>query len=412
MLYCQKRELGGFLMRADSFHLVTRSHTGRPSCSLEAYGLEQAKAVREFHRSFPMYASTPLAQLPETAKALGIGKIYVKDESHRFGLNAFKVLGGSYAIGNYLAKKLGKPLSETGYHVLTAPETREALGHLTFITATDGNHGRGVAWTASTLGQRSVVHMPKGSAPERLQNIRAAGAEADIIDGNYDDAVRLSRKEARENGWVIVQDTSWEGYEEIPGWIMQGYCTMGLEAYEQLPQKPTHIFLQAGVGSMAGTIAALFASIYQEERPRVIVVEPNNADCFYRTAKADDGQLHAVTGDLKTIMAGLACGEPCSLAWEILRDCADHFIAFPDWAAAKGMRILGNPLGKDDRVISGESGASGFGCMAAILTEPSLADIKQELGLEETSRVLFFSTEGATDRENYRRIVWDGFSPD
>ena len=399
-------------MRADSFHLVTRSHTGRPSCSLEAYGLEQAKAVREFHRSFPMYASTPLAQLPETAKALGIGKIYVKDESHRFGLNAFKVLGGSYAIGNYLAKKLGKPLSETGYHVLTAPETREALGHLTFITATDGNHGRGVAWTASTLGQKSIVHMPKGSAPERLQNIRAAGAEADIIDGNYDDAVRLSRKEARENGWVIVQDTSWEGYEEIPGWIMQGYCTMGLEAYEQLPQKPTHIFLQAGVGSMAGTIAALFASIYQEERPRVIVVEPNNADCFYRTAKADDGQLHAVTGDLKTIMAGLACGEPCSLAWEILRDCADHFIAFPDWAAAKGMRILGNPLGKDDRVISGESGASGFGCMAAILTEPSLADIKQELGLEETSRVLFFSTEGATDRENYRRIVWDGFSPD
>ena len=399
-------------MRADSFHLVTRSHTGRPACSLEAYGLEQAKAVREFHRSFPMYASTPLAQLPETAKALGIGKIYVKDESHRFGLNAFKVLGGSYAIGNYLAKKLGKPLSETGYHVLTAPETREALGHLTFITATDGNHGRGVAWTASTLGQKSIVHMPKGSAPERLQNIRAAGAEADIIDGNYDDAVRLSRKEARENGWVIVQDTSWEGYEEIPGWIMQGYCTMGLEAYEQLPQKPTHIFLQAGVGSMAGTIAALFASIYQEERPRVIVVEPNNADCFYRTAKADDGQLHAVTGDLKTIMAGLACGEPCSLAWEILRDCADHFIAFPDWAAAKGMRILGNPLGKDDRVISGESGASGFGCMAAILTEPSLADIKQELGLEETSRVLFFSTEGATDRENYRRIVWDGFSPD
>ena len=399
-------------MRADSFHLVTRSHTGRPACSLEAYGLEQAKAVREFHRSFPMYAPTPLAQLPETAKALGIGEIYVKDESHRFGLNAFKVLGGSYAIGNYLAKKLGKPLSETGYHVLTAPETREALGHLTFITATDGNHGRGVAWTASTLGQRSVVHMPKGSAPERLQNIRAAGAEADIIDGNYDDAVRLSRKAARENGWVIVQDTSWEGYEEIPGWIMQGSCTMGLEAYEQLPQKPTHIFLQAGVGSMAGTIAALFASIYQEDRPRVIVVEPNNADCFYRTAKADDGQLHAVTGDLKTIMAGLACGEPCSLAWEILRDCADHFIAFPDWAAAKGMRILGNPLGKDDRVISGESGASGFGCMAAILTEPSLADIKQELGLEETSRVLFFSTEGATDRENYRKIVWDGYVPE
>ena len=395
-------------MDRDSFHLVKRIHTGKPACCLEPFALAQANAVREFHKSFPMYVPTPLARLPETAKLLGIGEIYVKDESHRFGLNAFKVLGGSYAMGNYLARRLGRPLSETGYAVLTAAETRAALGEITFITATDGNHGRGVAWTANALGQNSVVHMPKGSAPERLRNIRAAGAKADIIDGNYDDAVRLSRKEAQENGWVIVQDTSWEGYEEIPAWIMQGYCTMGLEAYEQLPQKPTHIFLQAGVGSMAGTIAALFASIYQEDRPKIIVVEPNNADCFYRTAKADDGKLHIVTGDMKTIMAGLACGEPCALAWEILKDCADYFIAFPDWAAAKGMRILGNPPGNDDRVISGESGASGFGCMAAILTEPSLADIRQELGLEETSRVLFFSTEGATDRENYRRIVWDG----
>ena len=395
-------------MDIGSFHLVTRHPAGKPGCNLENYSLKQAEAVREFHRSFPMYAPTPLAQLPETAKALGIDKIYVKDESHRFGLNAFKVLGGSYAIGTYLAGKLGKPLSETGCRVLTSPETRETLGDITFITATDGNHGRGVAWTAHTLGQRSVVHMPKGSAEERLNNIRLAGAQADIIDGNYDDAVRLSRKEAAEKGWVIVQDTSWPGYEEIPARIMQGYCTMALEAYEQLPQKPTHIFLQAGVGSMAAAIAAFFASVYGEERPRIILVEPNNADCFYRTAKADDGKLHIVTGDMQTIMAGLACGEPCHLAWEILKDCADFFLAFPDWAAAKGMRILGNPLGADTRVISGESGASGFGCCAAILTEPELAPLKQELGLTETSRVLFFSTEGATDRENYRRIVWDG----
>jgi diaminopropionate ammonia-lyase len=162
---------------------------------------------------------------------------------------------------------------------------------------------------------------------------------------------------------------------------------------------------------MAAAIAALFASAYGEDRPKIIIVEPNSADCFYRTAKANDGQLHIVTGDMPTIMAGLACGEPCSLAWEILKDCADHFIAFPDWAAAKGMRILGNPMKGDDRVISGESGASGFGCCAAILTEPALADLKAELGLDETSRVLFFSTEGDTDKENYRRIVWDGKFP-
>ena len=398
-------------MKDLNFRLVTRVHGTEPKTSLDGYSLQQAEAVREFHKSFPMYTPTPLATLPETAKALGIGNIYVKNESFRFGLNAFKVLGGSYAIGNYLAGRLGRKLSETGYDVLTAPETRKQLGDITFITATDGNHGRGVAWTANTLGQKSVVHMPKGSTAERLNNIRLAGAEADIIDGNYDDAVRLSRKEAQENGWVIVQDTSWEGYEQIPAWIMQGYCTMGLEAYEQLPQKPTHIFLQAGVGSMAGTIAALFASIYGENRPKVIIVEPNNADCFYRTAAANDGRTYIVTGEMKTIMAGLACGEPCGLAWDILKDYADYFIAFPDWAAAKGMRILGNPLGSDDRVISGESGASAFGCMAAILTEPELAELKQELGLNETSRVLFFSTEGDTDRENYRKIVWEGTFP-
>ena len=389
-----------------NFRLVTRTHTEK-AVSFPDYTPETARAVREFHKSFPMYAPTPLAQLPETAKLLGIGEIYVKDESHRFGLNAFKVLGGSYAMGSYLAERLRKPLSETGYDVLISAETREKLGDITFITATDGNHGRGVAWTAHTLGQKSVVHMPRGSAEERLNNIRLAGADADIIEGNYDDAVRLSRKEAEEKGWVIIQDTSWPGYEEIPARIMQGYCTMGLEAYGQLPQKPTHIFLQAGVGSMAAAIAALFTSIYGEDRPRIIIVEPNNADCFYRTAKADDGTLHTVTGDMNTIMAGLACGEPCGLAWEILRDCADHFIAFPDWAAAKGMRILGNPWGNDDRVISGESGASSFGCCAAILTEPELSGIREELGLEESSRVLFFSTEGATDRKNYRNIVWN-----
>lgn len=398
-------------MKDLNFRLVTRVHGTEPKTSLDGYSLQQAEAVREFHKSFPMYAPTPLATLPETAKALGIENIYVKNESFRFGLNAFKVLGGSYAIGNYLAGRLGRTLAETGYDVLTAPETRKQLGDITFITATDGNHGRGVAWTANTLGQKSVVHMPKGSVAERLNNIRLAGAEADIIDGNYDDAVRLSRKEAQENGWVIVQDTSWEGYEQIPAWIMQGYCTMGLEAYEQLPQKPTHIFLQAGVGSMAGTIAALFAAIYGEDRPKVVIVEPNNADCFYRTAAANDGKTHIVTGEMKTIMAGLACGEPCGLAWDILKDYADYFVAFPDWAAAKGMRILGNPMGTDDRVISGESGASAFGCMAAILTEPELAELKQELGLNETSRVLFFSTEGDTDRENYRKIVWEGTFP-
>ena len=220
---------------------------------------ETAEKIREFHKTFPMYEPTPLAELKETAKYLGLGNIYVKDESFRFGLNAFKVLGGSHAIGKYLAGILGKELSEISYDLLVSDETREKLGDITFVTATDGNHGRGVAWTANQFKQKSVVYMPKGSAEERLNNIKAAGADASITDMNYDDAVRLANKNAQEKGWVLVQDTAWEGYEEIPTWIMQGYGTMGLEALEQMPEKPTHIFLQAGVGSMAAAIAATAA---------------------------------------------------------------------------------------------------------------------------------------------------------
>ena len=192
---------------------------------------------------------------------------------------------------------------------------------------------------------------------------------------------------------------------------MQGYETMGLEAHEQLPEKPTHIFLQAGVGSMAGAIAGLFASLYGEDRPVVTIVEPNKADCIFRTAEANDGQRHFVTGDMDTIMAGLACGEPCSIGWNILADYADHFISCPDSIAATGMRILGNPAVGDDRVISGESGAAAFGALAALMTDPSLAEYKKAIGLDENSRVLCFSTEGDTDRENYRAIVWEGKYP-
>ena len=370
--------------------------------------LENAKKVQAFHASFPVYKETPLAVLRETAGLLGIDNIYVKDESYRFGLNAFKVLGGSYAIGNYLAQKLGKTISEMPYERLVSEEVRKELGDITFVTATDGNHGRGVAWTAGQLRQRAVVYMPKGSAAERLENIRAEGAEASITDLNYDGAVRLANRQAQEKGWVMVQDTAWEGYEDIPQWIMQGYGTMGYEAYTQLPEKPTHIFLQAGVGSMAGAVAGFFAGVYGKDRPIITIVEPDKADCIFRTAKAADGRLHFVTGDMDTIMAGLACGEPCSIGWNVLKDYADYFISCPDYMAAQGMRILGNPAAGDSRVIAGESGAAAFGCVSEILRNPRYAQIKERLKLNKTSRALFFNTEGDTDRENYRSIVWDG----
>ena len=387
----------------------TKFSPQKPTTSItDLFTLPKAREVKAYHSGFPMYHPTRLVTLKDTAAALGLGSIYIKDESTRFHLNAFKALGGSYAIGSYLAQRLGTTLSELPYARLISDEIRSELGEITFITATDGNHGRGVAWTAQQLKQKSVVLMPKGSARERLENIRVCGADASITEWNYDDTVRYASKLAEENGWVLVQDTSWEGYEQIPSWIMQGYMTMACEAYEQLSEKPTHIFLQAGVGSMAGAVAGFFASVYGDERPVIAIVEPENANCFYRTAAANDGLLHAVTGDLQTIMAGLACGEPCGLAWEILKTCTDFFISCPDYPAAQGMRILANPVRGDSMVVSGESGASAFGCVTEIMRDPALKQLKEELGLNESSKVLFFNTEGATDQENYRRIVWDG----
>ena len=375
---------------------------------LNFMNLDHAKKVQNFHSGFPVYQKTPLTELRETAKMLGLGTVYIKDESYRFGLNAFKVLGGSYAIGRCLAERLGKSIEEMSYEELVSDQTRKKLGDITFVTATDGNHGRGVAWTAKKLGQKAVVYMPKGSVQERLDRIREEGAQASITELNYDEAVRLASRQAEQKGWVMVQDTAWDGYEDIPRWIMQGYGTMGYEAYTQLPEKPTHIFLQAGVGSMAGAVAGFFSSVYKEERPVITVVEPAKADCIFRTAKAADGALHFVTGTMDTIMAGLACGEPCSIGWNVLKDYADNFISCPDYMAAEGMRILGNPAGKDSRIISGESGAAAFGCVAAIMRNQKYTDIRTKLGLSEHSRVLFFSTEGDTDKENYRSIVWDG----
>lgn len=363
-----------------------------------------------FHASFPEYQPTPLITLDKLSSQLGIGGIHVKDEAHRFGLNAFKVLGGSFAIGKYIAQKLGRDISELDYCALTSEKIRSQIGAVTFATTTDGNHGRGVAWTANRLGQQAVVYMPKGTQQIRLQNIQKLGARAYITDMNYDDTVRMTAQAAQQHGWVIVQDTAWPGYTDIPGWIMQGYATMALEAIKQLQAeniRPTHIFLQAGVGSMAAAILGLFANLF-DPCPLTVIVEAEQADCFYQSALASDGQIHNVTGDLQTIMAGLACGEANPTAWEIIRNHAALFASCPDWVAANGMRILGNPLEGDIRITSGESGAVTAGLLHTIMTKPEYTHIKQQLQLDANSQVLLFSTEGDTDPQMYRRVVWQG----
>lgn len=371
--------------------------------------------VVRFHRSFPQYSMTPLHSLDALAKEFHVKKIWVKDESFRFGLNAFKALGGSYAIGKYLSEKLGMSMNDVPFDLLKSAEVKNKLGEVTFVTATDGNHGRGVAWAAEQLGHKAIVYMPKGSAIARLENIRAEGAEATITDLNYDDTVRMASQRAEENGWVLVQDTAWKGYEQIPTWIMQGYATIICEAIEQIiaggEVQPTHVFLQAGVGSFAGSMLGYLVEKFGEACPVTVVVEPDKADCLYKSIVAGDGKPHAVTGALNTIMAGLACGEPSTVSWGILRDYAQLFVSCPDYVSARGMRILGNPLGDDPRVISGESGAVGLGLVSLLAEDGELRKAAGRLNLNQDSKILIISTEGDTDPIGYRSIVWDGAYP-
>lgn len=388
----------------------TLPKTDKEGC-IKFLSREEVSKAKNFHESFKEYDKTPLVELDNLAKKIGVKGIYLKDESYRFGLNAFKVLGGSFAMGRYLGEKLGENIENLTYEKLSSDEAREKLGDITFVTATDGNHGRGVAWTANKLGQKSVVYMPKGSSLKRLNNIKAEGAEASITDLNYDDAVRLAAKYADEHNGLMVQDTAWEGYEKIPAWIMQGYGTMALEALDQLNAikviKPTHIFVQAGVGSLAGAVQGFFASEFKDECPKTVIVEANLADCFYKSAVANDGDARFVGGDMQTIMAGLACGEPNTIGWEVLKNHAEAFVSCPDWVSAKGMRILGNPLKGDKKVTSGESGAVTTGLLYEIMTNKDYKDLKEALELDENSRVLLFSTEGDTDPDKYREIVWN-----
>lgn len=381
--------------------------------NLKVMALPEVKKARAFHESFPQYSITPLVKLEKMAEHLGLGQVYVKDESYRFGLNAFKVLGGSFAMARYIAKQTGRDVSELPYQVLTSEKLKEEFGQATFFTATDGNHGRGVAWAANKLGQKAVVLMPKGTTQTRLKNIQAEGAKVTIEEYNYDECVRMANEmaEKTENG-IMVQDTAWDGYEEIPAWIMQGYGTMAMEADDQLKtygcDRPTHVFIQAGVGSLAGAVQGYFANRYPENPPKVVVVEADAAACLYKGAVTGDGSIQIVDGDLITIMAGLACGEPNTISWDILKNHADTFVATPDWAAARGMRMLAAPRKGDQPVTSGESGAAPFGTLACIMCMDEYKELREHLGLDETSKVLLFSTEGDTDPERYESIVWDG----
>ncbi|MBL5905610.1 diaminopropionate ammonia-lyase [Serratia fonticola] len=369
----------------------------------------QAQKAREFHKKIAGYQPTPLCALDDLAQLFGVRKILVKDESKRFGLNAFKMLGGAYAIAQLLCEKYQIDINAFSFEKFKTTATEK----MTFATTTDGNHGRGVAWAAQQLGQHAVVYMPKGSAQERVDHILNLGAECIVTDMNYDDTVRLTMKTAQERGWQVVQDTAWEGYTKIPTWIMQGYATLADEAAEQMRQmqveRPTHVLLQAGVGAMAAGVLGYLVDVFGADKLHSVIVEPELADCVYRSGVK--GEIVNVGGDMATIMAGLACGEPNPLGWPLLRNCATQFISCQDSVAALGMRVLGNPLGNDPRIISGESGAVGLGVLAAVHHSPQRAQLMQKLGLDSQSVVLLISSEGDTDVKHYREVVWEGKHP-
>lgn len=372
--------------------------------------VEEVEKAREFHKGFPQYKETPLTYLKEMAKYLGLNKVCIKDESYRFGLNAFKVLGGSYAIGRHIADELNRDISSIDYNYLTSDKLKQDLGNVvTFFSATDGNHGRGVAWASNKLGQKCVIYMPKGSTEYRLNAIKAENATATIEEFNYDECVRkASTESAKIPHSVVIQDTAWEGYEKIPSWIMQGYGTMGLEASEQFGDRPTHVFVQAGVGSLAGGMVGYFANKYKDDPPIFVVVETSVADCLYKGAMKNTGETAIVSGDMNSIMAGLCCGEPNITSWDILRNHVTCFVSADDNVTRLGMRMLASPIKGDPQVVSGESGAVPFGVLVSIMKDPQYADLKKELKLDENSKVLLFSTEGNTDPERYENIIWGG----
>jgi diaminopropionate ammonia-lyase len=382
---------------------------------LADFSIDEINKVLNFQSTHPSYAPTSLVRLSALANSLGVKEIFVKNEAERFGLNAFKVLGGIYGVGRYIAARLGRDISTLTFDELKSPEVKAITGEITFVSATDGNHGRGVAWAARELGHKAVIYMPKGSSIIRLKAIQSEGAHAEITELNYDDSVRLAASYAANHGGTIVQDTSWEGYRDIPLWIMQGYATLAKEAVAQMAslkeEPPTHVFLQAGVGSFAAGIAAFLIQYYQENHPKIVVVEPHLANCYHKSFASTDEDFQVVSGEMNTIMAGLACGEPNERAWKILRHYAEASFSCDDQVSALGMRILGNPMQGDAAVISGESGAVTLGLLYSLTKENELTADKQYLGLDENSRILLINTEGDTDADHYRKIVWEGLHP-
>ncbi len=371
------------------------------AAGVTGFSFDETRDVRRLHRLVPGYAPTGLVWLDDLAARGGVAGVAVKDEASRFGLKAFKGLGGVYAMFRVICRELGLDPAVATPEALARPPYRERIGEMVFATTTDGNHGKGVSWAAKLFGCQARVYMPRGTVPVRAEAIRQAGnARVEVTDLRYDDCVARTRDMAAKNGWLLIQDTSWPGYEEVPLWIMRGYTTLFYEAVGQLERRPTHMLLQTGVGAMAGAIAAAALQTWPEAPPVIATVDPTQVACFYDSFAAGDGAPREAVGSGETIMAGLNCAVPCTLAWDILGRCAAGGFACEDEITRRGMRLLAR-----HGVVAGESGAVTTGLAEALLTDPGCRDVRKRLGLDGDSVLLLINTEGDTDPENYRRIV-------
>lgn len=344
---------------------------------------------------------SPLRQLPSLAAALGVGAIDLKDESGRLGLGSFKALGGAYAVFRLVLEEAGRRLArELDYAEIDSPEVRAIAASLTFCCATDGNHGRSVAQGTQRVGARCVVFVHAGVSEARVAAMTRFGAKAMRIDGTYDDSVSAASDVAAEQGWVVVSDTAWPGYERIPGMVMQGYTAMAQEIVQALPQAPTHVFVQAGVGGLAAAVAGHFALAYGGARPVFVVVEPDRAACLYEAARL--GRPARIEHGLPTVMSMLECYEPSLVAWRVLSRVADAFMLVEEQDAVSVMNRLGRPVGGDPVVVSGESGGVGLAGLIRIASDP---DARAAIRLGADARVLVINTEGATDPERYAELT-------
>ena len=339
-----------------------------------------------FHTSLKQYNPTPLKKLPHLSKKYNVNQIYIKDESYRFGLNAFKVLGASYAIYRSLEKN---------------PDIT------TFCTATDGNHGKAVAWSAKYFGKKSIVFVPKETTKIRINAIEKEGAKVIQIDGNYDEACHIAKRKSESNNWTLIQDTAWEGYLETPALIMSGYLTLFKELehkiHNALQPNIDIVFLQAGVGSMAAAGIYYYLNKYGANRPKIVIVETEVADCILQSLKHNKITTSYRNGS--TIMAGLHCETPSLGAWDLLKNGTDCAIKISDDSAKLAMRQLYYPLKNDQQIIAGESGAAGLAGFLAIMIEDKFKDAKAILEINTNTRILCINTEGDTDKAVFNAIV-------